>query len=39
VRAFNHTPRLCLDFRTPAEVFYEQVLHFERESISRLPPG
>jgi IS30 family transposase len=39
VRAFNHTPRLCLDFRTPAEVFYEQVLHFERESISRLSPG
>lgn len=32
-RAYNHTPRQCLDFRTPAEVF-SQVLHFERESTS-----
>ena len=38
-RAYNHTPRLCLDFRTPAEVFSEQVLHFERESTSRPSPG
>jgi IS30 family transposase len=36
-RAYNHTPRQCLDFRTPAEVFSQQVLHFERESIS--PPS
>ena len=36
-RAYNHTPRLCLDFRTPAEVFSQQVLHFERESTS--PPS
>lgn len=35
-RAYNHTPRQCLDFRTPAEVF-SQVLHFERESTS--PPS
>jgi IS30 family transposase len=29
--AYNNTPRKCLDFRTPAEVFL-QVLHFECES-------
>lgn len=28
---YNNTPRKCLDFRTPAEVFL-QVLHFECES-------
>jgi IS30 family transposase len=38
-RAFNHTPRKRLDFRTPAEVFSNLVLHFERESTSRPPPG
>ena len=38
-RAFNHTPRQCLDYRTPAEVFCERVLHFERESTSRPSPG
>ena len=37
-RAYNHTPRQCLDFRTPAEVF-SRVLHFERESTSRLSAG
>jgi len=37
-QAYNHTPRQCLDFRTPAEVF-SRVLHFERESISRHSPG
>lgn len=37
-RAYNHTPRQCLDFRTPAEVF-SSVLHFERESTSRLSSG
>jgi IS30 family transposase len=35
---YNHTPRQCLDFRTPAEVF-SRVLHFERESTSRHAPG
>lgn len=29
--AYNNTPRKCLDFRTPAEVFL-QVLHFKCES-------
>lgn len=37
-RAYNHTPRQCLDFHTPAEVF-SRVLHFERESTSRPSPG
>jgi len=32
VRSYNNTPRKCLDFRTPAEVFWEQVLHFKCES-------
>ncbi len=36
VAAYNHTPRKCLDFRTPAEAFSE-VLHFECESTS--PPA
>lgn len=37
-QAYNHTPRRCLDFRTPAEVF-SRVLHFELESTSRHSPG
>jgi IS30 family transposase len=37
-QTYNHTPRQCLDFRTPAEVF-SRVLHFERESTSRPSPG
>ena len=39
VRAFNHIPRRCLDFRSPAEAFLDLVLHFERESTSRPSPG
>jgi IS30 family transposase len=35
-RAYNHIPRKCLDFQTPAEVF-SQVLHFKRDSTS--PPS
>lgn len=35
---YNHTPRKCLDFRTPAEVFL-QVLHLECESTCRLSPA
>jgi transposase, IS30 family len=30
--AYNATPRKCLDYRTPAEVFMEQLLHFKCES-------
>ena len=37
-QAYNHTPRQCLDFLTPAEVF-SRVLHFEWESTSRHTPG
>ena len=32
VQAYNNTPRKCLDFRTPAEFFWEEVLHFKCES-------
>lgn len=37
----NATPRKCLGFKTPAEVFskFFQPLHFECESTSRLSPG
>ena len=31
LRVYNNTPRKCLDYRTPAEVLQEQVLHFECE--------
>lgn len=37
VIAYNHTPRKCLDYRTPAEVFSQQVLHFKCEST--FPPA
>lgn len=32
VAAYNNTPRKCLDWQTPAELFLNQLLHFERES-------
>ena len=35
----NNTPRKCLGFLTPAEVFSAQLLHFKCESTSRLSPG
>ena len=38
IRAYNSTPRKCLDYRTPAEIFTDQLLHFECESTSRLSP-
>ena len=31
VRAYNNTPRKCLGYRTPAEVFWNQELHFKCE--------
>lgn len=37
-QSYNHTPRKCLDFQTPAEVF-SNLLHLECESISRPSPG
>ena len=35
---YNHTPRKCLDFKTPAEVFSKLLLHFKCDSI-RCPKG
>jgi transposase, IS30 family len=37
VRDYNNTPRKCLDWHSPAELFLSQVLHFKRESTS--PPS
>jgi IS30 family transposase len=36
--AYNHIPRKCLDFQTPAEVL-SKVLHFKRDSTSWHSPG
>jgi len=33
VQAYNNTPRKCLDYRTPAELFWKELLHFKCESI------
>jgi IS30 family transposase len=33
----NHIPRKCLDYKTPAEVFFNHLLHFKCESTS--PPA
>ena len=32
LQLYNNTPRKCLGYRTPAEVFLDQVLHFKCES-------
>ncbi len=37
-QVYNHTPRKCLDFKTPAEVFSKLLLHFKCDSI-RCPKG
>lgn len=34
LRAYNNTPRKCLDYQTPTEVFMEQLLHFKCESTT-----
>jgi IS30 family transposase len=39
IALYNNTPRKCLDWKTPAEAFSNQLLHFKRESTSRLSPG
>lgn len=36
--AYNNIPRKCLDYQTPAEVFWNELLHFKCESSFRLPP-
>jgi IS30 family transposase len=40
IAAYNHTPRKCLGFQTPAAVFcqYLEPLHFKRECTYRLSP-
>ena len=32
VQLYNNTPRKCLGFRTPAEIFWQEVLHFKCDS-------
>ena len=32
LQLYNNTPRKCLDYRTPAEIFWQKVLHFKCES-------
>jgi IS30 family transposase len=39
IAAYNNTPRKCLGFKTPAEVFNAQLLHFKRESTPSLRSG
>jgi len=39
IAAYNNTPRKCLRFRSPAEVFLDKVLHFECESTPSLRSG
>lgn len=39
IAAYNNTPRKCLKFRSPAEVFLAKLLHFERESTPSLRSG
>ena len=38
LQIYNNTPRKCLGYKTPAEVFCQQLLHFKCESTSRLSP-
>jgi transposase, IS30 family len=37
LQAYNATPRKCLDYKTPAELFLGHLLHFKCESTS--PPS
>ena len=39
VNNYNNTPRKCLDFLTPAEVFWNNMLHFKCESTSPFSRG
>ncbi len=38
VAAYNNTPRKCLGYKSPAQAFFAQLLHFKCESTSRLAP-
>jgi len=35
VQAYNNTPRKCLSYQTPAELFWGKVLHFKCESTGQ----
>ena len=37
LQLYNNTPRKCLGYRTPAEVFHDQMLHFKCESTTPPP--
>jgi transposase, IS30 family len=37
IRSYNQTPRKCLNYKTPAEVFCHELLHLKRESTFPLP--
>jgi transposase, IS30 family len=37
VRSYNHTPRKCLNYKFPAEVFIRDLLHLKCESTFPLP--
>jgi transposase, IS30 family len=39
LQIYNNTPRKCLNYKTPAEVLCQQLLHFKCESTSRLSSG
>jgi IS30 family transposase len=39
IAAYNNTPRKCLGFQTPAQVFLGQLLHFKCESTPSLRSG
>lgn len=39
IMLYNHTPRKCLDFKTPAEAFLKQLLHFKCESTPVIKTG
>jgi IS30 family transposase len=39
VAHYNHTPRKCLGYKTPAEVLSKQLLHFKCEFTSQLSLG
>src|SRR5216683_2351562 len=39
VAAYNNTPRKCLGFKSPAEAFLSQLLHFKCESTPSLRSG
>ena len=38
VQAYNNTPRKCLGYQTPAEVFWDHLLHLKCDSTFRPPP-